>query len=102
MEWDELFNGKVVGVCALAFWAEVQKANATSDVKLKELQSLAPVAAMLLAQPAGESVDDVAFSSSGGTLTKERCNLNPSQVEMITVVRMYIRTFGWEPKEIDD
>ena len=56
---------------------------------------------MLLAQPAGESVDEFAFSSSGMTLTKERTCLAQMTVEMLTVIRMYIRNFSWTPGAID-
>jgi hypothetical protein len=101
MEWEALFDsGKVCGVSALEFWKSVL--DPKSDVKMKELQFLAPVAAMLLAQPAGESVDEFAFSSSGMTLTKERSSLGQAQIEMLTVIRMYIRNFGWSPNAIDE
>ena len=57
---------------------------------------------MLLATPAGESVDEFSFSSSQRTLSKERSSLLATNVEQITVVRMFIRSFGLTFKHVDD
>ena len=56
---------------------------------------LLPVASMLLALPAGESVDEFVFSSSGRTHTKDRNRMSPARLEQITVLVMFIRNFGW-------
>jgi len=61
---------------------------------------LLPVASMLLALPAGESVDEFTFSSSQRTLTKDRNSLSTAHVEQITVIRMFIRNWGWSPAQL--
>ncbi len=63
---------------------------------------LLDVAAMMLCHPAGESFDEFSFSSAGGTLTKLRNSMGPLRVEQCTVIRMYIRQFGWSLKQVQD
>ena len=58
------------------------------------------MASMVLAVPAGESVDEFTFSSTQRTFTVDRNSLSPSQLEQITVVRMFIRNFGWSPTDL--
>ena len=65
-----------------------------------ELAFMVPPAAMFLAHPAGESFDEFAFSSAGATLTKARNGLSPVHVEMITVIRMFIRQYGISPSQL--
>ena len=55
---------------------------------------------MVLALPAGESVDEFTFSSTQRTLTAARNSLSPTHLEQITVVRMFIRNFGWSPQDL--
>ncbi len=61
---------------------------------------LLPVVSMVLALPAGESVDEFTFSSSQRTVTKDRNRLSPTHIEQITVIRMFIRNFGWSPTQL--
>jgi len=92
--------GEVLGHDHIGFWGKVAKEG---QLFLEgSLLYCLPVAAMLLAQPAGEAVDEFAFSSSGATYTKTRSSLSPMRVEMITVIRMFIRNFKWSPSKIDE
>jgi hypothetical protein len=45
-------------------------------------------------------VDEFSFSLSQRTLTKERNSLKGVTVEMITVVRMFIRSSGIHPEKL--
>jgi hypothetical protein len=64
------------------------------------LKLLVPVAAMLLAVPAGESRDEFVFSDTGRTFTKDRNLLSPLNLEMVTVITMFIKNFGWSQVEV--
>jgi hypothetical protein len=74
---------------AMSFWRSI--ANETGN----PFQSLLPVAAMLLALPAGESHNEFVFSASGRVLTRDRNQLSHVRLEQITVLVMFIRNFGW-------
>jgi len=59
-------------------------------------------AAMLLAQPAGESIDESTFSSVGATIRKDRSRLAPMKIEQITIIRVFIRNFKWNPQNLHE
>lgn len=100
---DIMKTGKYGGVNHLEFWKQVAgkyDLEDDNDSLLTEenrdvLALLLPVAAMLLAIPAGESFDETVFTSSGETLTKKRNSLSVTTIEQVTVVRMFIRRFKW-------
>lgn len=97
-DWAPLWeSGTFGGESALEFWRSVAEREHPFEGSLGRLL---PVASMLLAIPAGESVDEFSFSSSQRTLTKERNSLKGVTVEMITVVRMFIRTSGIHPDKL--
>lgn len=94
--WDELQqNGKFRGVSHLDYWHTV------AEGKDRKVGNLVGCAAMLLTLPAGESIDEGSFSSSQRTLSKERSTLLPVTVEQITIIRMFIRSFGLTPNHVD-
>jgi hypothetical protein len=82
----------------MLFWRSVAKGN---HPKARSLSFMLPVAAMLLAHPAGESIDEFAFSTSGRILSKERNRLAPQTVEKLTVIRMFINNFGMSYEDLD-
>jgi len=86
-------NCEYIGFQVLGFWSELAKLAHENG---KHLLPLVPVASMLLALPAGESIDEFTLSSSGRTLT--RVFVTPYllcvTVERLTVNRMFIRSFG--------
>jgi hypothetical protein len=88
--------GAYMGINALKFWRDVQFAS--SGVPSKYVH-LVPVAGMMLALPAGESIDEVAFSSSKGTLVDNRSAMSPVVLEQITVTRMAVQNFGWSAQQ---
>ena len=107
IDWKALHKGACLGVSHLDFWAAVIRQDERMQgkdekIRLKRCSDALPVAAMLLAIPAGESVDEFSFSSSQRTLSKERNSLLPVNVEQITVIRMFIRSFGLSPMQLDD
>jgi hypothetical protein len=65
------------------------------------LKLLVPVAAMLVALPAGESRDEFAFSETGRVFTKDRNALSPWNLEMVTVITMFIKNFGWSQEHVN-
>ena len=100
IQWKDLeCDGSLNGFSHMSFWRNVVTVPTGDHVWLN---SLAPLAAMLLAVPAGESVDEFSFSSSQRTLSKERNSLLPTNLEQITVIRMFIRSFGLTPKLVDE
>ena len=94
----ELFTmGQIGGVSAIEYWRSViASAEDPNGLKL-----LIPVAAMLLAAPSGESRDEFVFSVAGRVLSKERSNMSPLHLEMVTVIVMFIRNFGWSQKDAE-
>ena len=100
LNWDELSKmGTFRGYSHLGFWKDVRDGNVDSSHRLSPLL---PVASMLLAVPAGEAIDEFSFSSSQRTLTKERNALLGESVEMVTVIRMFIRRNGIHPQDMMD
>ena len=92
-------SGSFAGCDPLVFWKEVAVGQ-TNAKKFGGSAYLLPVASMVLALPAGESVDEFTFSSTQRTLTAARSTLSPTHLEQITVVRMFIRNFGWSPQDV--
>jgi hypothetical protein len=93
-----VLDGTYLGVNHMSFWQSVSKKEHERHLHLAHLL---PVASMLLAIPASEAIDEFAFSSSGRTLTADRNTLAPQTTEIITVVRMFIKTFGWSHRQLD-
>lgn len=87
----ELKQGKFGGVDALAFWASVAQKK---HPLYAALNHVLPVAAMYLAIPAGEAVDECVFSAAKEILTPVRSRLAPTTVEQLTVIRVFLRRFG--------
>lgn len=91
-------NGSLNDFSHLEFWQEVvRKGTSLHNAKLVHLVK---ASSMLLAQPAGESVDESTFSSVGNTMRKDRSRLSPTKIEQITVIRMFIRNFKWNPQQL--
>jgi hypothetical protein len=57
---------------------------------------------MLLAHPAGESVDEHVFSGSQRTLTKDRNRFEYGTIEEITIIRVFIKNFGFSVTKLDE
>jgi hypothetical protein len=55
---------------------------------------------MLLALPAGESHNEFVFSTSGRVYTRDRNSLSPMRLEQVTVIVMFIRSFGWSQRQL--
>jgi hypothetical protein len=91
-------SGSFAGVDPLMFWKEI--AGDRTNANKFGGSFLLPVASMVLALPAGESVEEFTFSSTQRTLTALRNSLSPTHLEQITVVRMFIRNFGWSPQDL--
>ncbi len=99
LPWKTLnATGSINGYSHLEFWQEV----AVSGIKFRngKYSHLLKAASMLLAQPSGESIDESTFSSVGNTMRKDRSNLSPMKIEQITVIRMFIRNFKWDPHKL--
>ena len=75
------------------YWKAIAT-DQTNKMQINCLKSLITVAAMLLAVPSSEAFDEVAFSSSGKALTKERTALANHTLEQLTVIRMYVKDLG--------
>ena len=65
------------------------------------LRSLVPVAAMLLAMPAGESQDEFVFSMTDRIYSDDRSTLSPVRLEQITVITMFIKNFKWSQHKLN-
>jgi len=91
-------NGSINGFNHLDFWKEV--ATKRLHFHNAKCHHLLKVASMLLAQPAGESIDESVFSSVGATMRKDRSALSPMKIEQITTIRMFIRNFKWNPNHL--
>lgn len=97
-DWSQLRqDGTFDGFSHLGFWASVAQRTAQES---NRINPLLPVASMLLSVPAGEAIDEFTFSSTKRTLSQERNSLLGVTVEMITVVRMFIRTGGIHPDKL--
>ena len=59
-------------------------------------------AAMLLAHPAGEFIDESAFSGVGSTMIKDRSRLSPHKIEQISIIRSYIINLKWNPQKLQE
>ncbi len=102
LEFDHAFSweglkkdGTFRGTSHMQYWKTVASGND------RKIGNLIGTAAMLLALPAGESIDESSFSSSQRTLSKERQSLLPVTVEQVTVIRMFVRSFGLTPEHVD-
>jgi len=96
LPWKDLTEkGSINGFGHLEFWKDV--AGKGFQFHNGKCAHLKKVASMLLAQPAGESIDESTFSSVGVTMRKERSRLAPMKIEQITIIRMFIRNFKWDP-----
>lgn len=94
-------GGYYAGQRPLEFWQAVASSREMGQNEFGG-SFLLPVASMVLALPAGESVDEFTFSSSQRTLTKDRNSLSAAHIEQITVIRMFIRNLGWSPSQLGD
>lgn len=91
-------SGAVNGITALGYWGDIVTQG---DDLSKEISFIAPVAAMLLALPAGEAIDESTFSGTGHLVSNQRASMAPATVEMVTIIRMFIRTFQWSPQDVE-
>jgi hypothetical protein len=91
-------TGCFLGQNHLAFWKSVVE-NKISDSPF--LASLVPVAALMLAQPAAEAVDESSFSSAGQILTKHRVMMSPVTMEQATIIKVFLRRKGFSPQAFD-
>jgi hypothetical protein len=89
-------DGKIDNLFHMDFW----QAIATRNLHNGKCSHLINVAAMLLAQLAGESIDESAFSGVGATMRKDRLNLSTARIEQITIIRSFIRNFKWSPEKL--
>jgi hypothetical protein len=71
-------DGSFLGQNHLGYWKSIVE-NKIAGAHF--LASLVPVAALLLAQPAAEAIDESSFSAAGQILTKHRVSLSPVTVE---------------------
>lgn len=92
-------RGDYGGHRAIEFWQLVTKGAHGSG--LEYLRNLLPVAAMLLASPAGESQDEFVFSTTGRVFTDDRNSLSPVRLEQITVITMFIKNFKWSQHKLN-
>lgn len=90
-------SGLFYGYNHMDFWKSVAKNTMPQS---RYLQALIPVAAMLLAVPAAEAVDEFAFSSAGSILTKGRVSMLPQTLEQVTVIRRFIQINLVSPKDV--
>ncbi len=95
---DLKLQGEVGGVAALAWCQSVLDGKLTESspfqCETSEIAFLIPLAAMLLALPGSEAIDESSFSVAGRTLTRDRNQLDPITVEMLVVFRRYVSTCG--------
>jgi hypothetical protein len=99
LPWKTLFdNGKINEYSHMDFWKGIAQDNKFSG----KWEHLIQVAAMLLAHPAGESIDESAFSGVGSTMRKDRSRLSPHRIEQISIIRSYIRNFKWNPQKLQE
>ena len=87
-------NGVYGQTDAMSFWKGIGKEVGNP------FASLIPVAAMLLALPAGESHDEFVFSCSGRIYSRDRNSMSPLRLEQVTVLVMFIRNFGWSQQQL--
>jgi hypothetical protein len=99
LPWQSLFEkGEINGYSHMDFWKQVVTVNKFGG----KCSHLIQVAAMLLAHPAGESIDESAFSGVGSTMRKDRSRLSPHRIEQISIIRSYIRNFKWNPQKLQE
>jgi hypothetical protein len=95
--FDALKQSGVYGQTdAMSFWRGTRQ-----DVG-NPMASLIPVAAMLLALPAGEAHNKFVFSASGRVFSRDRNSMSPMRLEQVTVLVMFIRNFGWSQRQLMD
>jgi hypothetical protein len=90
-------DGSFLGQNHLGYWKSIVE-NKIAGAHF--LASLVPVAALLLAQPAAEAIDESSFSAAGQILTKHRVSLSPVTVQA-TIVKVFIRRRGFSPQAFD-
>lgn len=83
---DEKYNG----VDAFKYWRTCPQ----------DIIMLKNVAAMMLALPAGEANDERTFSVAGNMLTRNRNRLGNSIIEMVIVIRIFMREFHWKTEDV--
>jgi len=94
--WKDLNkNGLINEFSHMEFWKDV--ALKGINFNKGKCAHILKAASMILAQPAGESIDESTFSSVGNTMRKDRLSLTSMKIEQITIIRMFIRNFKWEP-----
>ena len=97
MEEASKWNGTFGGVSHLGSWAFV----ATRDAKdANRLNPQLSVTTMMFSPPGEEAADEFSFSSTRCTLWKERNSTICVTLEMITVVRIFIRNSGILPEKL--
>lgn len=84
-------TGELCSVQHLKFWKSVVD---KVHKKHMTLQLLVPTAAVLLALPASEAIDETVFSRTGRILSKHRTSLSDPNVERMTVIRMFVENSG--------
>lgn len=98
--WTELLKtGSISGESHMEFWRRIACSPPDQNSYMKGLLG---VAALLLALPASEAVDESTFSSTGGTLTKFRVTLRAEVIEQMTVVRMFVLSNGISMPKFDE
>ena len=90
-------DGTYWGQNHMSFWKSVAL-GVNEDATY--LAAMVPGVSMMLAAPASEAVDETVFSSTGGTFTKARSALGPHTLEQMTVIRMYVRRYGYTPYDL--
>jgi hAT family C-terminal dimerisation region len=95
VDWSELKgSGTLWKVSHMEFWQKIAL-DTSNSMELVFTKGLLQVAALLLAVPASESIDETAFSGSGQALTKERNSLSNANLEKMMVIRMFVKDKGW-------
>jgi hypothetical protein len=85
------------GPAALRWWADLQEADSQ---KAHRLSPWCRAARMFLSLPAGGAPSESAFSSTSEMVTKKRMRLNDDTLEMMTVVRDYVRLPEFDINEL--
>ena len=99
LQFDDLVStGKVCDVQHMDFWGSVVRKEHENHLFL---QMAVPLAAMMLALPAAEAIDETVFSRTGRTLTKSRTALTDPNVERITVIRMYVESHSLSVEKLN-
>ncbi len=85
------------GPAALHWWAHLQASDAR---KAHRFSPWCRAARMFLSLPAGGAPSESAFSSTSEMVTKKRMRLNDDTLEMMTVVRDYVRLPEFDINEL--